>query len=132
MLIVKNKLKVRSKFKYTRNFKDIPNLRYGIINEAPSSSLKANYAVNSTANFLHPHSQSLKVKAVAEIDKNTRAYILEPDAELGTAKLAYFRPGQCISVIFNINGLILTKIGTVIATCDLSNSLLNGLIVLSK
>ncbi len=109
VLRVKNKINVRSKFKDTKNFKEIPKLRRGIINEAPSSRLNANYAVNSTANFLHPQNQSLKVKQVAEIDKSTRAYILEPDAELGTAKLAYFRPGQCISVTFNINGLILTR-----------------------
>lgn len=104
-----NKIKVRSKFKDTRNFKEIPVLRKGVINEAPDTPLKANYAVNSTANFLHPQSQSLKVKQVAEIDKDVRAYVLEPDAEYGTAKLAYFRPGQSISITFNINGIIVTR-----------------------
>ncbi len=104
-----NKIKVRSKFKDTKNFKDIPKLRKGVINEAPTTPLQANYAVNSTANFLHPQVQSLKIKQVAEINKDVRAYILEPDTEYGTAKLAYFRPGQSISITFNINGIIVTR-----------------------
>lgn len=104
-----NKIKVRSKFKDTKNFKEIPVLRRGIINEAPDSPLSANYAVNSTANFLHPQSQSLKIKQVAEIERDVRAYVLEPDTEYGTAKLAYFRPGQNISITFNINGIIITR-----------------------
>ena len=104
-----NKIKVRSRFKDTKNFKDIPILRRGIINEAPDSPLNANYAVNSTANFLHPQSQSLRVKQVAEIERDVRAYVLEPDTEYGTAKLAYFRPGQNISITFNINGIIITR-----------------------
>lgn len=104
-----NKIKVRSRLKDTKNFKDIPILRRGIINEAPDSPLNANYAVNSTANFLHPQSQSLRVKQVAEIERDVRAYVLEPDTEYGTAKLAYFRPGQNISITFNINGIIITR-----------------------
>ena len=104
-----NKIKVRSRFKDTKNFKDIPILRRGIINEAPDFPLNANYAVNSTANFLHPQSQSLRVKQVAEIERDVRAYVLEPDTEYGTAKLAYFRPGQNISITFNINGIIITR-----------------------
>ena len=104
-----NKIKVRSRFKDTKNFKDIPILRRGVINEAPDSPLNANYAVNSTANFLHPQSQSLRVKQVAEIERDVRAYVLETDTEYGTAKLAYFRPGQNISITFNINGIIITR-----------------------
>lgn len=104
-----NKIKVRSRFKDTKNFKDIPILRRGIINEAPDSPLNSNYAVNSTANFLHPQLQSLRVKQVAEIERDVRAYVLEPDTEYGTAKLAYFRPGQNISITFNINGIIITR-----------------------
>lgn len=104
-----NKIKVRSKFRDIKNFKEIPLLRKGVINEAPDTELHANYAVNSTANFLHPQLQSLKVKQVAEIEKDVRAYILEPDTEYGTAKLAYFRPGQSIGITFNINGIILTR-----------------------
>lgn len=103
------KISVRSRFKDTRNFKELPQLRKGVINEAPATPLNANYAVNSTANFLHPQAQSLKVKQVAEISRDTRAYILEPDAEYGTAKLAYFRPGQGISITLKIGNAVVTR-----------------------
>lgn len=110
MLAVSNKkIIVRSRFKDIKNFKEIPFLRRGIINEAPDTPLNANYTVNSTANFLHPQAQSLRVKQVAEITKDTRAYILEPDTEYGTAKLAYFRPGQSISLTLEIGNAIVTR-----------------------
>ncbi len=114
------KIKIRSNFKDIRNFKELPLLRKGIINEAPDSPINANYAVNSTANFLHPQNQSLKVKQVAEIDKNVRAYILEPDTEYGTAKLSYFRAGQSISITFNINGLIISRPYTICSSPERS------------
>ncbi len=104
-----NKITVRSKFKDKKNFKELPELRKGIINEAPETPLNANYAVNSTANFLHPNSQNLRVKQVAEISKDVRAYILEPDTSMGTAKLAYFRPGQSISITLNIGSAVVTR-----------------------
>ena len=110
VLIVSNKkIIVRSRFKDVKNFKELPLLRRGVIKEAPETPLKANYTVNSTANFLHPNSQCLRVKQVAEITRDTRAYILEPDTEYGTAKLAYFRPGQSISLTLEIGNAIVTR-----------------------
>ncbi len=103
------KIVIRSSHKDLKNFKELPNIRKGIINEAPASPVQGNFAVNSTANFLHPSTQYLKVKQVAEISPDTRAYILEPDAFHGTAKLAYFRPGQSISVTLNIGNAVVTR-----------------------
>ncbi len=104
-----SKTVIRGKLKDTKAFKELPELRKGVINEAPSTPVKANYAVNSTANFLHPHTQSLKIKQVAEIGRDARVYVLEPDAELGTAKLAFFRPGQSISITLNIGYAVVTR-----------------------
>lgn len=107
---MKNKIVVRSSLRDIKNFKDLPELRKGVINEAPSTHLQGNFAVNSTANFLHPSIQYLKVKQVAEIAPDTRAYILEPDAFHGTAKLAYFRPGQSISIKLNIGHSVVSRV----------------------
>ena len=115
-----NKIVVRSKFKDKKNFKEIPLLRKGVINEAPDTPLNANYAVNSTANFLHPQNQYLKVKQIAEISKDVRAYVLEPDAAMGTAKLAYFRPGQNISITLNIGNAVVTRPYTICSSPDRS------------
>lgn len=104
-----NKIIVRSPFKDVRNFTNIPELRKGVIDEAPETPLNANNAVNSIANFLHPPTQYLKIKQVAEIAKDTRAYVLEPDTSHGTAKLAYFRPGQSISITLQIGNAVVTR-----------------------
>lgn len=106
---MKNKIKVESSFKDIKNFINIPSYRKGVIDEAPDTPVNANFAVNSTANFLHPTTQYLKVKQIAEISKDVRAYILEPDAAHGTANLAYFRPGQYLSITLNIGNAVVTR-----------------------
>ncbi len=104
------KVTVRSSHKDLKNFKELPERRKGVINEAPDTPVQGNFAVNSTANFLHPQTQYLKVKQVAEISNDVRAYVLEPDAFHGTAKLAYFRPGQNISITLNIDNSVCTRV----------------------
>lgn len=106
---MKNKIKVESSFKDIKKFLEIPSLRKGVIEEAPATPINANFAVNSAANFLHPHTQYLRVKQVAEISRDVRAYVLEPDAANGTAKLAYFRPGQYLSITLNIGSAVVTR-----------------------
>lgn len=103
------KIKIESSFKDLKKFAEIPDLRKGVIEEAPTTPLNTNYAVNSTANFLHPSVQYLKVKQVAEVNRDTRAYILESDAAHGTANLAYFRAGQYISITLRIGSAIVTR-----------------------
>lgn len=106
---MKNKIKVESSLRDIKNFINIPSYRKGVIEEAPETHINANFAVNSTANFLHPTTQYLKVKQVAEITRDVRAYVLEPDTAHGTAKLAYFRPGQYLSITLNIGSAVVTR-----------------------
>ena len=106
---MKNKIKVESSFRDIKNFINIPSYRKGVIDEAPDTPINANFAVNSTANFLHPTTQYLQVKHIAEITRDVRAYVLEPDASHGTAKLAYFRPGQYLSITLNIGSAVVTR-----------------------
>ena len=114
------KITVESSFKDVRNFTAIPTVRKGVIEEAPQTPIGANYAVNSVANFLHPSVQYLKIKTVAEVSKDVRAYILEPDAGHGTAKLAYFRPGQHLSIKLQIGQSILTRTFTICSSPNTS------------
>lgn len=106
---MKTKIKVESSLRDIKNFINIPSYRNGVIEEAPETHINANFAVNSTANFLHPTTQYLKVKQVAEITRDVRAYVLEPDTAHGTAKLAYFRPGQYLSITLNIGSAVVTR-----------------------
>ena len=95
------KIVVRSTGKDKRNFKELPELRKGIIDVAPITPIMANYSVNALSNALHPSTQYLKVKQYEEINKNLMIYSLEPDPTMGTAKLAYFRAGQKLDIFFN-------------------------------
>ncbi|MBR5442161.1 MAG: hypothetical protein IKV44_04340 [Clostridia bacterium] len=95
-----DKIVIRSAMKDKRNFTELPELRKGIIDLAPTTPLTANYAVNSVANALHPTKQSLKVSQCEEIAKNVMIYSLVPDPTEGTAKLAYFRAGQLIDLYY--------------------------------
>lgn len=106
---MKKKVVVNSSFKDLRNFTQIPEYRKGIISEADSKPINATYAVNSTASFLHPSEQFLKVKRVVQISNDTRAYVLEPNPRYGTARLAYFKPGQYISITLKIGSSVVTR-----------------------
>ncbi len=102
-----DKIIIRSAMKDKRNFTELPDLRKGIIDVAPTTPLMANYTVNAIANALHPSIQHLKVKQYEEVTKSIVILCLEPDTEAGTAKLAYFRPGQKID-IYNENNVTTT------------------------
>ena len=106
---MKNKITVRSSFKDISAFKSIPELRRGVINQAPAEPIAGNFAVNAIANFLHPSSQSLIISDVIELAKDTRKYILKPNVAKGTAVLAYYRPGQYISITLNIGNSVITR-----------------------
>ena len=108
-----DKITIRSSMKDKKNFTELPDLRKGIIDVAPTTPLMANYAVNSVANCLHPAVQYLKVKQFEEMNKNIFIYILEPDASMGTAKIAYFRPGQVLDIYIENNGVKITGTYTI-------------------
>ncbi len=101
-----DKIIVRSAMKDKRNFTELPDLRKGIIDVAPTTPLMASYTVNAVANALHPSIQHLKIKQAEELSKSTVILCLEPDTESGTAKLANFRPGQKIDIFIENNPAI--------------------------
>ena len=106
---MKEKIIVRSAFKDFSNFVKIPEARKSTINQALNTPLKKNFAVNSNANFLHPDIQHLKIREVIELNRDERCYILTPDFAHGTAKLAFFRPGQYLSITLNIGQSVVTR-----------------------
>ncbi len=127
---MKKKIKVDSSFKDLKRFIQLSSYRRGIIEESSEAPINATYAVNSTANFLHPSEQFLKIKQIAEIDKETRAYVLEPNTALGSAKLAYFKPGQYISITLKIGQAIVTRPFTL--CCSPKRSLQDEYLIIVK
>ena len=67
----------------------------GIISEHPANRL---------ANELHPTKQFLVVKEIITQADRCNTYVLDPDTEKGTTKLAYFSAGQYLSVKVEIDG----------------------------
>ncbi len=106
---MKEKIYIRSKFKDISNFIKIPITRKGVIEQAPADIKPANTTVNSIADFLHPSTQFLKIKSVTELSRDVRQFVLEPDVSKGTGKLAYYRPGQYISVKHKIGNSFVTR-----------------------
>ncbi len=127
---MKKKIKIDSSFKDLKRFIQIPTYRKGIIEESPETPVSATYAVNSTANFLHPSEQFLKVKQIVEIDRETKAYVLEPNTAYGSAKLAFFKPGQYISITLKIGQAIVTRPFTL--CCSPKRSLLDEYVIIIK
>lgn len=60
------------------------------------------FRANRIARALHPEVQHLKVTKVITENSNVKSFILEPDVSEGTKQLAYFLPGQYLSVTVQI------------------------------
>lgn len=78
------------------------------IEAAPETIPESVFNPNKVGKSLHPHVQFAKVAKVID-EPDAKAFILVADKDRGTEKLAYFRAGQYISVVVNIDRAIVTK-----------------------
>lgn len=76
-------------------------LREKMIAAADDSLPTSVYNVNVLAAQLHPGVQHAVVSQVEE-HEDAKSYVLVPDEQAGTKKLAYFRAGQYVSVALDI------------------------------
>lgn len=81
--------------------KRIQNASSEIINETPP--------MNILAKKLHPREQHMIVESVIKETSLAKTYRLRPNKEKGTTELAYFRPGQYLSLGFDIEGSTVTR-----------------------
>jgi len=58
---------------------------------------------------LHPERQYLLIDGIKEETKSTKTYNLVPDPDSETKELAYFRPGQYISLKVDLEGVRITR-----------------------
>ena len=84
-------------------------IREKIIRKSSSKPIPTNYNLNVLANKLHPKDQFVKVSKIIKENDNVKTFILVSDKEAGTKSLAYFKPGQYISVCVTINDGIYTR-----------------------
>ncbi len=83
-------------------FKNLKKEREKVIATTPLNDIKVEYNVNEIARSLHPKLQYVKVTDIINESKDVKTFLLAPNAEKGTKKLAYFKAGQYISVRIRI------------------------------
>jgi len=81
------------------------------IEESPAKPLPpvTSYKANELAAALHPKCQHLKVAEVVSLTADVKSYVLAPDPEAGTKKLAYFSAGQYLGIALTIGNSALTR-----------------------
>lgn len=78
------------------------------IQAADSTPSPSIFNANILADQLHPPVQYARVSKV--IDHGcAKLYVLEANKDMGTNELAYFRAGQYVSILFDIDGKITTR-----------------------
>ena len=82
--------------------------RKKIIEKASSEPIKSD-PMNELAKRLHPKRQYLVINSIKEETKSSKTFRLTPDPDSATKELAYFRPGQYLSLKVNVNGVEITR-----------------------
>lgn len=95
-------------FKDLVNFIKIMPVRERHIKDADAVLPPADYGVNRLAKLLHPEKQNLKIAKVVD-HGDAKSFVLVPDTEKGTDHCAYFRAGQYLSVMLDIDGVPVSK-----------------------
>ena len=78
------------------------------IERAPSEPLTED-PITDLARRLHPERQYLIIDEIREETKSTKTYKLIPDLNSKTTELAYFRPGQYLSLKVELEGVRITR-----------------------
>ena len=85
----------------------VPN-RKKRIEKASSEPIRED-PINDLAWKLHPERQFLKIDEIKEETKSTKTFKLIPYPDSVTKELAYFRPGQYISLKVDLEGVRITR-----------------------
>lgn len=87
-------------------FKSLPKVRRDKIKKTGAKVLPGEYGTNKMARLLHPNCQILVIDKIIDEGMDVKSYILKSaESEI----LGYFRAGQYISIIFDINGSKVTR-----------------------
>lgn len=78
------------------------------IEKASSEPIKTD-PMNELAKRLHPRRQYLVINEIRNETKSAKTFKFEPHVGLRTKELAYFRPGQYLSIKVKVNGVEITR-----------------------
>jgi len=85
----------------------VPNRKKRI--ESASSEPITEDPINDLARKLHPERQYLVISEIREETKSSKTFKLISDPNSSTRELAYFRPGQYLSLKVAVNGVEITR-----------------------
>ena len=85
-----------------KNFKNIKSNRQKIIDRTSESLINNNYQMNIIANKTYPDNLQLIIKNIIEETNDVKTYYL---ANLNENTLPIFKPGQYITLLFDINNM---------------------------
>ncbi|MCR5485004.1 MAG: iron-sulfur cluster-binding domain-containing protein [Clostridiales bacterium] len=103
---MKDKVIINSNAKDIAKFASLIPARTARFKKAPATPLPSTYAVNDTAEKLHPEVQKMVVKEVRDECADVKTYVLE---SCENKSLAFFRAGQYVSVSLKIGDSVLTR-----------------------
>lgn len=89
--------------KESLNIKNLIKEREKIISSSSSNPINTKFVINEIADNLYPDIQHVKVLDIIEESSDTKTFVLIPDIDAGTKKLAYFEPGEYVSVSVRID-----------------------------
>lgn len=90
-------------------FKNLVPNRRKIIEKGSTTPKAAEQPMNKLAKSLHPNVQNLVVSEVIEEGGNIVSYRLTPDIKMGTEQCAFFKAGQYLSIIIEVDGSPVTR-----------------------
>ena len=93
------------KFADMGKFASQPKTRNDIINQYPANDINGVFKINENAKALHPDYQKMVVSEIID-HQDAKSFILK---KADGSAAAFFRAGQYLSVLLNINGSIVTR-----------------------
>lgn len=100
--------------------KNMSKEREKVIRTSSTNPINVKFSVNEIAGSLHPTVQYVKVADIIEEGRDTKTFVLVPNIDAGTKKLAYFRPGQYITIRVEIEDGIYNRPYTI--SCSPKNA----------
>lgn len=94
------------------NIKDLTELakvRQQKIDAAAAKPLSQGLPMNQLVEALHPTAQYVKIAEIIDHGPDAKSFVMVPDPERGTTKLAYFQAGQYVSIRLHIGDSYVTR-----------------------
>lgn len=86
--------------------KKLPNKILNELSSLPEKEITTEYNVNTLANKIHPKKINVEIKKIIKNDNETKTFIFK---NLDSKKMPFFRAGQYVSIILEINGVTISR-----------------------